>query len=81
MPETDERIFGEVWNIYNNYRWRELKQDDFVKLSNELAALAELHKGNPLAMNLALALFDTFNELYRNGAKPKIPDYFGRSDL
>ena len=83
MPEEDERVFGEIWNIYNKYRWKLLEEQDFIQLTNELAAFAELHRNeqNPLAWRLAGALFDVFNDLYRDGKKPAIPDYIGRSDL
>lgn len=83
MPEEDERIFGEIWNIYNKYRWKIMTSDDFILLTQEIAAFAELHKWkeNPLACRMAEAMIDTFNDMYRVGKVPKIPDYFGRSDL
>lgn len=83
MPSEDEKIFGDIYRIYNDFRWRILKGEDFIDLTNAIAACAELHKWkeNPLAFRLAQAMLDTFNDLYKDGAVPKIPDYFGRSDL
>jgi len=83
MPSEDEKIFGDIYRIYNDYRWRKLQGEDFINLSNAISACAELHKWkqNPLVMHLCEALLDTFNDLYKNGAVPQIPDYFGRSDL
>ena len=83
MPETDEKIFGEAYELYNRYRWRILKDEDFIQFSNDIAALAAKYdfQHNPLANRIALMLFDVFNDLYKDGRVPAIPDYFGRSDL
>lgn len=83
MPETDEKIFGEAYELYNKYRWRILKDEDFLDLSNDIAALAARYdfQRNPLANRLSLMLFDVFNDLYKDGRIPAMPDYFGRSDL
>ena len=81
MPEEDRQIFGEIWNIYNKYRWKILTEEDFVQLTAELGAFAELHQSSALAYRLAGATFDVFNDMYRNGNKPAIPDYIGRSDI
>ena len=83
MPETDEKIFGEAYELYNKYRWRILKDEDFLELSNDIAALAARYdfRRNPLANRITLMLFDTFNDLYKDGRVPTIPDYIGRSDL
>ena len=83
MPETDEKIFGEAYELYNKYRWRILKDEDFLDLSNDIAALAARYdfQRNPLANRLSLMLFDVFNDLYKDGRVPAMPDYFGRSDL
>lgn len=83
MPSEDEKIFGDIYRIYNDYRWRILQGEDFINLTNAVAAFAEIHKWkkNPLAMHLAEAVLNTFNDLYKDGSVPKIPDYFGRSDL
>ena len=83
MPETDEKIFGEAYELYNRYRWRILKDEDFIQFSNDIATLAAKYdfQHNPLANRIALMLFDTFNDLYKDGRVPALPDYFGRSDL
>ena len=83
MPENDARIFGEAYEIYNKWRCKVMKPDDFIDLNIELAEFAERNnfKENPLARRLAGALFDIFNDLYSGGKVPAMPDYFGRSDL
>ena len=83
MPETDEKIFGEAYDLYNRYRWRILKDDDFIQFSNDITALAVKYDftHNPLANRIAEMLFDVFNDLYKDGRVPAMPDYFGRSDL
>ena len=83
MPETDERIFGDAYEIYNKYRWRILKEEDFLQLSNDISALAQKYdwQHNPLADRMAQMLFDVFNDFYKDGRVPAVPDYFGRSDL
>lgn len=83
MPETDEKIFGEAYEVYNKYRWRILSGEDFIQLSNDIAKLASKYdfQHNPLANHISLMLFDVFNDLYKDGRVPAVPDYFGRSDL
>ena len=83
MPETDAKIFGEAYELYNRFRWRVLKDEDFIELSNAIAALAEKYdwQHNSLAYRIASMLFDVFNDLYKDGRVPAVPDYFGRSDL
>lgn len=83
MPEQDEQIFGEIYNIYNKYRWHILTEQEMIALTNEIAAFAEIHrwKQNPLAYRLACAMVDVFNDFYAGGKVPQIPDYIGRSDL
>lgn len=83
MPEQDEKIFGEAYELYNRFRWRILKDDDFIELTNAIAALAEKYgwKHNPLANRICSMLFDVFNDMYKDGHVPAVPDYFGRSDL
>ena len=83
MPEQDEQIFGEIYNIYNKYRWHILSEQEMIALTNEVAAFAEIHrwKQNPLAYRLACAMVDVFNDFYAGGKVPQITDYIGRSDL
>ena len=83
MPEQDEKIFGEIYEIYSRYRWQQLTNEDLIRLTSELAIFAEKYnwKKNPLAFHLADAMISVFDDLYRNGNVPQIPDYIGRSDL
>ena len=39
------------------------------------------HNESRLALRLAIGIMDTFDDLYRDGAVPAVPDYFGRNDL
>ena len=83
MPDEDGKIFSEAFELYNKYRWHEIQTDEWIQLSNDIRDFAEAHqwKDNPLAKYIGFMLLDVFNELYKNGNKPAIPDYFGRSDL
>ena len=38
MPSEDEKIFGDIYRIYNEYRWRILEGEDFINLTNAIAA-------------------------------------------
>jgi hypothetical protein len=57
--------------------------EQWTALADEVRDFAEAHRWreNPLAMRAGMMLMDVFDDLYRNGKKPEIPDYFGRSDL
>ena len=83
MPEDDARIFGEAYQIYETWRSKIIKKEEFIDLNMELAGFAERNKWkeNPLTHRLSMALFDIFDDLYRDGKVPVLPDYFGRSDL
>ena len=83
MPEEDAKIFGEAYEIYNKGRWKVISREEFTDLNIELAQFAERnnYRENPLAKRLAMALFDIFDDMYRDGKVPAIPDYFGRSDF
>lgn len=83
MPE-DAKIFGECYELYEKHRSVLIETDEqWTALVLDVRDFAERNdwRNNPLANRLALSLLDTFNDLYRNGKKPAIPDYFGRSDL
>lgn len=84
MPDEDGKIFAEACRIYEKYRWTEMKSpEQWTALADEVRDFAEAHRWreNPLAMRAGMMLMDVFDDLYRNGKKPEIPDYFGRSDL
>ena len=83
MPEQDEKIFGEVYEIYNKYRWKKMELEELIFLSSDLANIAQKYgfKKNPLAWHLTNAILDVFDDLYRDGKVPEVPDYIGRSDL
>ena len=83
MPEQDEKIFGEVYEIYNKYRWKQMEREELIFLSSDLANIAQKYgfKKNPLAWHLTNAILDVFDDLYRDGKVPEVPEYIGRSDL
>ena len=83
MPDEDAKIFSEAFQIYNKYRWTEMKKEQWDAFTTEVRDFAWKYqpKSNVLATQMAFMLLDVFNELYKNGQKPPIPDYFGRSDL
>lgn len=83
MPE-DAKIFGECYELYEKYRPVLIETDEqWAALAEDVRQFAERNdwRNNPLANRLALSLLDTFNDMYRDGKKPVMPDYFGRSDL
>ena len=84
MPEEDAKIFSEAFEIYNKYRWTEMKTpEQWEALTNEVGAFADRHqwRTNQLTKRIGHMLLDIFSDMYRNGRKPSIPDYFGRDDL
>jgi len=84
MPEEDAKIFAEAYDIYSKFRWTEMKADvQWMALAEACRDFAEKHRWreNPLAFRIATAVLDALGDMYSNGKKPKIPDYFGRDDL
>lgn len=84
MPEDEARIFTDAFELYNKYRWAEMQtEQQWMDLSNDCLAFAEKYdwRKNPLTFHLAQMILDVLGEMYRNGQKPKIPDYIGRGDL
>lgn len=84
MPEEDGKIFQEAFGIYNKYRWEEIKTPErWKELMDEIRDFAVRYRyaENVLAVHMSCMLIDTFNDLYKDGKKPVIPDYFGRNDL
>lgn len=82
MPEEDAKIFGEAYKLYEKWRGTDIHTlDQWCQLTNEMYDLVEKHVDSRLALRLAIGIMDTFDDLYRDGQKPPMPDYFGRSDL
>lgn len=83
MPE-DAKIFGECYELYEKYRTILMKTDDqWKQLTADISAFAERNdwENNPLTKRLGFALLDVFSDMYRDGKRPEMPDYLGRSDL
>ena len=71
MPEEDGKTFYDIYQLYEKWRGIEINTLD----------LWIAHGSSPLAVRLAIGVMDTFDDLYKDGLKPAIADYFGRSDL
>ena len=83
MPDEEKKILAEAFQLYEKYRSIEMKAEDWVNFSDELAFYEAKWnwKENPLAKHIGAAIIEALGEMYRDGKKPDIPDYFGRSDL
>ena len=82
MPEEDGKIFGEAYRIYEKWRSVEIDSpEEWIMITQELQAFVARNPANPLALRLATGIMDTLDDLYRNGKKPQICSYTGRSDL
>ena len=75
MNENEDRAFGLVYNFYK--KWRE-QWNAFAADVGELSAqIGDCRLG----WHLMYGVLDTFNDLYKDGAKPMPANYFGREDL
>ena len=84
MPDDDAKVFQDAFEIYNKYRWTEMTSDtQWMTLADEVRDFAVRHRwrDNPLAMRAGMMILDVFNDLYCDGKRPAMPDYFGRGDL
>lgn len=82
MPEEDAKIFGEAYELYEKWRSVEIRRpEQWLEATNDFHGLVCRHEGNQLALRLAISLMDTFDDLYKDGNVPAVPDYIGRSDL
>lgn len=83
MPEDEKKILTEAFSLYEKYRSIEMKVEDWVNFANNLAFFeVKWHwEENPLAKHIGAAIIEALGDMYRDGKKPAIPDYFGRDDL
>ena len=82
MPEEDGKTFYDIYQLYEKWRGIEINTIDlWMAVTNELYDFVVSHGSSPLAVRLAIGVMDTFDDLYKDGLKPAIADYFGRSDL
>ena len=82
MPEEDAKIFGEAYEIWQQWRSvliTELSQ--WEQLTADFEGLAVRHPESRLALRLAIGMMDSFDDLYKDGRKPAVADYIGREDL
>ena len=52
-----------------------------MTITAEFYTVIHRHPGNRLAIHLATGIMEHFDEMYRNGNKPKMPSFIGREDL
>ena len=82
MSDEDKAIIGEAVRIYDKWRGMVLtKLDEWCTLTNDFWEFCVRHSESRLALHLAVAFMSVFDDLYHDGNKPPVPDYFGRSDL
>ena len=82
MSDEDKRIIGEAVRIYDKWRGIVLTElDQWCSLTNEFWEFGCRHADSRLALHLSVAFMSVFDDLYHDGKKPEVPDYFGRSDM
>ena len=82
MSDEDKKIFSELARLYDKWRGRLIeKPEEWEELTKEFHGFCCRHPDSRLALHMAVAAMWTFDDLYKDGAKPPIPDYFGRGDL
>ena len=83
MPDEEKRVFSEALQLYERYRSIRMTENDWVKLTDDLAAFETKwnFKENPLAYHIGCAIIETLGDMYKDGKTPAIADYFGRDDL
>ena len=82
MPEEDAKIWGDVYALYE--KWRSVLITDlsqWLQITNDFHEIVVRYNGNPLALRLANGAMEAFDDMYRNGKQPVMPDYIGRGDL
>ncbi len=82
MTSEDMNVFREAYKLYA--KWfgvaiGSLKQ--WETLTEDLRQLTAKYEGNRLAVHLAAALEEVFEDFHKNGYQPTIQEYLGRSDL
>ena len=77
----DVKTFGDAYELYEKWRTTEISGDQWIQMHNEFQQFYLDHGKSDLALRLAVSLTETIGELYRDGKKPVMPDYFGREDL
>ena len=82
MPEEDKQIFREVYELYDKWRGTLMEtEEQWMTITAEFYTVIQRHPGNRLAIHLATGIMEHFDEMYRNGNKPKMPSFIGREDL
>lgn len=82
MPEEDKQIFREVYELYDKWRGTLMEtEDQWLMITAEFHALVVKHPESRLALHLVTGIMDHFDEMYRNGNRPKMQSFIGREDL
>ena len=82
MPEADAKTFGEAYELYEKWRSVRIETEmQWIQITMEFHDFVVRNGSTGLAQRLATSIMDHFDDLYRNGKKPEIIDYIGRSDI
>lgn len=84
MNDKEENSFRLIYNFYQKWRDTIIETDEqWADFATEVGAMGVLLDidHNPLGWHLMNAVLDTFNDLYKDGAKPMPANYFGRDDF
>lgn len=82
MPEEDKQIFRDAYELYDKWRGTLIQtEDQWLMITAEFYQFIQSHQNSRLAFHLATGIMDHFDEMYRNGNRPKMPSFIGREDL
>ena len=83
MTEREQNAFRIVIGLYGKWRSVEMKTDEqWEAFGAEIGqAWKEMGPDLPLGFRLLEAVLETFSDMYRDGKKPEMQNYFGRTDL
>ena len=82
MPEEDGKIFGEAYELYEQWRSTLIETpEQWIQVTNEMHDFVCRHNSSRLALRLATGIMDTLDDLYKGGQRPPMADYLGRSDI
>ena len=78
----EEQAFRSAYTFYQKYRETVIETDDqWITFAEEWKTSFAPVFTCPIGKALALAVFDAFSDLYKDGKKPMPANYFGRDDL
>ena len=82
MNEQEENAFRLVFTFFSEWRETVIEtEEQWSAFAADVGELSAQIVDCRLGWHLMYAVLDTFNDLYRDGAKPMPANYFGREDL